>query len=97
MSQEELIFARQDADMQRDRANSAETKVQELSGLLKEKEAENQYLGIRNATLEEENIALREEIIALREENRILKEQLKPNLDQIKSKEVRRIVLKRTD
>lgn len=90
MSQEELIFARQDADMQRDRANSAETKVQELSGLLKEKEAENQDLGIRNATLEEE-------IIALREENRILKEQLKPNLDQIKSKEVRRIVLKRTD
>ena len=90
MSQEELIFARQDADMQRDRANIAETKVQELSGLLKENEAENQDLGIRVATLEEENIALREE-------NRILKEQLKPNLDQIESKKVRRIVLKRTD
>ena len=43
MSQEELLFARQDANIQRDRANSAETKVQELSGLLKEKEAENQY------------------------------------------------------
>ena len=95
MSQEELLFARQDANIQRDRANSAETKVQELSGLLKEKEAENQYLGIRNATLEEENIALREEIIALREENRILKEQLKPYLDQIESPKIKRMVLKR--
>lgn len=83
MSQEELIFARQDADMQRDRANSAETKVQELSGLLKEKEAENQYLGIRAATLEEEN--------------RILKEQLKPYLDQIESPKIKRIVLKRDE
>lgn len=83
MSQEELIFARQDADMQRDRANIAETKVQELSGLLKEKEAENQYLGIRAATLEEEN--------------RILKEQLKPYLDQIESPKIKRIVLKRDE
>ena len=95
MSQEELIFARQDADMQRDRANIAETKVQELSGLLKENEAENQDLGIRVATLEEENIALREENIALREENRILKEQLKPCLDQIESPKIKRMVLKR--
>lgn len=83
MSQEELIFARQDADMQRDRANSAETKVQELSSLLKAKEAENQYLAIRNITLEEEN--------------RELKEQLKPYLDQIENKKVKRIVLKRVD
>ena len=90
MSQEELIFARQDADMQRDRANIAETKVQELYSIVKETEAEKQYLGIRVATLEEE-------IIALREENRILKEQLKPNLDQIESPKIKRIVLKRVE
>ena len=88
MSQEELLFARQDADMQRDRANKLEDKVQELHSILNEKERENQNLA-------NEITKLQEIIISLREENRILKEQLKPCLDQIESPKIKRMVLKR--
>lgn len=47
--------------------------------------------------LEEKVDKLQKELAKLREENRVLKEQLKPYLDQIESKKVKRIVLKRVD
>lgn len=76
--------------MQRDRANKLEDKVQELHSILNEKERENQNLA--NEMTKQQEI-----IISLREENRILKEQLKPYLEQIESKKIKRIVLKRVD